>query len=401
VDLVGLQEVWLGGARQQIIAEARAASDLWHHASLRAGMRDSGLLILSRFPIGEAGFQRFRLTGRPERLAEAEYVAGKGVGYARVHTPAGEVDVYNCHLLAQYTTDAHDPYRAHRTAAAYELVRYVTRHSRTRNPVLLLGDLNMRPDQLGYRMVTCPGGLRDSYRAVHADDPGHTRSDQNPYTPGVARQRIDYIFTKDGATTALKPVASEIIMDQPPPMVQGGVLPAYSDHYGVFSTVELVARRAPDARATGSCGSAAAIWTEFLSDIDAALQDATARQAHHAVHALGSAVLVPGLYLAGRALAVRGTGATTPRAETAGPPPEAHPAPAGATLAHPGAGPRRPIRRRRVLARLVQGIGVVVLAPYALLQGWLGRSIVPREIQHLAAVRGEVLRELEAGDDQR
>jgi endonuclease/exonuclease/phosphatase family metal-dependent hydrolase len=154
-DIVGLQEVWLEDARQTLIADARATGHLPHHHYFKAGrIRESGLLVLSRFPIREAGFHRFRLSGRPERVAEAEYVAGKGVGYVRLQTPAGEVDVYNFHLLSQYTTDEQDPYRAHRTAAAYEMVKFIASQSGRRNPVLLMGDLNTRPDQLGYR--SCP-----------------------------------------------------------------------------------------------------------------------------------------------------------------------------------------------------------------------------------------------------
>ena len=163
-DIVCLQEVWLEDARQRIIADTRAASALRHHYYFKPGIRESGLLILSRFPLRAAGFHRFRLTGRPERLADAEYFAGKGIGYVRVQTPAGEVDVYNTHLIAQSTTDEHDPYRAHRTAAAYEMITFVPSQSRERYPVLVLGDLNMRPDQLGYQIVSCIGRFRDSYR---------------------------------------------------------------------------------------------------------------------------------------------------------------------------------------------------------------------------------------------
>lgn len=390
VDIVGLQEVWLEESRQRIIAHAREASDLRHHHFFRSGIRDSGLLILSRFPIQEVGFHRFRLSGRPERLADAEYYAGKGIGYVRLQTPVGEVDVYNTHLIAQDTTDEQDPYRAHRTAAAYEMVKFVSSQSRERNPVLLLGDLNMRPDQLGYKIVACTGSFRDSYLSVNPENTGHTRSGLNPYTPDEDPTRIDYIFTKDGASVGLTTVVSSVIMDERPPVVDGRELAAYSDHYGVLSEIELVAGSTPRDVAEERCGPAPAIWTEFLSYIEVALQDARSRQTGHYVKGLGGAVVAPGLFFFGRALKSTATTVNAPVVELAGAPTEENPDQGGGKLDGTNSRRRMPLRRRAFLDRLVQAIAVAVVTPYAMLHGWLGLSILPDEIQELEAIRDEL-----------
>lgn len=400
-DIVGLQEVWMEDARQRIIAEAREASGLRHHHSFRPGIRESGLLILSRFPIREGGFHRFRLSGRPEKLSDAEYFAGKGIGYVRVQTPVGQVDVYDAHLIAQSTTDELDLYRAHRTAAAYEMVTFVAGQSRERNPVLLLGDFNMRPDQLGYHIVSCIGGFRDSHLAAHPDDLGHTRSGLNPYTPDEEPARIDYIFTKDGVSVGLHTVVSRVIMDERPPIVNGSELAAYSDHYGVLSEIELVSGSSATDAPDGRCGPASAIWTDFLQYINVALQEARSRQTEHAVKALGGAVVAPGLYFYGRALKSPVSAGHAPMANTAVAPTGEHPDPGEDTFDGIGARCRLPLRRRVFLARLAQAMAVVVMIPYALLHGWLGIWIVPDEIQELEAIRNEVLLQRGTGDGGR
>lgn len=401
VDIVGLQEVWLGEARQRLLAEAREVSELQHHYSFRSGIRESGLLILSRFPIRAAGFHRFRLSGRPERLADAEYYAGKGIGYVRLQTPAGEVDVYNTHLIAQYTTDEQDPYRAHRTTAAYEMVNFVATHSGKGNPVLLLGDLNLRPDQLGYQIVTCIGGFRDAYLVPNPEQGGQTRSGSNPYTPGEEPKRIDYIFTKDGAALGLHTVASRVIMDEPPPLVDGSAPPAYSDHYGVLGEIELVAGRPPEKAAQGGCDPASAIWTEFLAYLDAALWEARSRKTGHVVKGAGGAVAAPTLYILGRSLKVPTAAVRTPMVERPVASTEEALDEGGERLDRSGPRHRLPLHRRSFLARLVKAIAVVGITPYALLHGWLGLSIVRDEIEELELIREEVLRQMGIGDGKR
>ena len=99
LDVVGLQEVFFGKDRQ-VIARAAAAGGLVHTHYFSSGVMGSGLFTLSRYPIAETGFTRFRLNGRPQELIRGDYYAGKGIGRVRLTTPAGPVDVYNAHLVA-------------------------------------------------------------------------------------------------------------------------------------------------------------------------------------------------------------------------------------------------------------------------------------------------------------
>ncbi|CAN0463754.1 unnamed protein product, partial [Hapterophycus canaliculatus] len=84
--------------------------------------------------------QRFSVNGQPYQLQHADYVGGKGVGLARLHTPAGLVDLYVSHLHADYSRGkgqkAPDRYKAHRVAQAFELAHII--RLTCRSPLVLL-----------------------------------------------------------------------------------------------------------------------------------------------------------------------------------------------------------------------------------------------------------------------
>ena len=199
------------------------------------------------------------------------------------------------------------------------------------------------------------------------------------------------MFTKDGASAGLNTVVSQVIMDEKPPVVDGRELAAYSDHYGILSEIEVVSGSSPTDALEGRCGPASAIWAEFLSYIDAALQDARSRQTGHAVKGLGGAVVAPGLYFFAHALKSPATTVDAPVADIAVAHPKENPDQGGDKADDTGSRRGRPLRRRVFLARLAQAMAVVVATPYTLLQGWLGLEIVPDEIQELEAIRAEVL----------
>lgn len=47
--------------------------------------------------------QRFSANGQPYQLQHSDYLGGKGLGLARLHTPAGAVDLYVSHLHGDYS----------------------------------------------------------------------------------------------------------------------------------------------------------------------------------------------------------------------------------------------------------------------------------------------------------
>ena len=157
VDVVLLQEVFYARDRR-LFAEAGQLGGLAHSRYFDSGLVGSGLLTLSRYPIVDSSFLRFRLNGRPQDLVRSDYYAGKGVGRVRVSTPAGPVDLYNAHFIAPYLEWGPDRFGAHRVAQALEAGQYMLEQSGDA-PAVLGCDLNCYPDDATYRTIIAAGGL--------------------------------------------------------------------------------------------------------------------------------------------------------------------------------------------------------------------------------------------------
>jgi sphingomyelin phosphodiesterase 2 len=236
LDIAGLQEVVRPSDRERILAGASAGGLTYGHY-YSSGMVGSGLLLLSRFPIEEVGYLPYRLNGRPQDLMRPDYYAGKGVGWARLRTPAGPVDSYNTHLIAEYLEFGPDVYHAHRVAQAFELARFIDSRS-AGTPAVLTGDLNTPPGSLVYRICQSLARLHDSYAVANPGLPGYTVTPDNPYVGGGAPKRIDYVFFRNSPDQAWRVEASEVVLRQVAPPFQT-LIPAYSDHYGVASSLLL------------------------------------------------------------------------------------------------------------------------------------------------------------------
>lgn len=101
LDIVCLQEVWVGSDAELLMAAAKAAG-LAHGVHFQSGTFGAGLVTISRFPILHASFEQYAAAGDPLALTCGDYLAAKGVGWVQLETPAGAVDVFNTHLHANY-----------------------------------------------------------------------------------------------------------------------------------------------------------------------------------------------------------------------------------------------------------------------------------------------------------
>lgn len=243
LDIVGLQETWDTTGRQILIDEAKTGGLSYSHY-FHSGIVGSGLLLLSRYPILDAFFYRFRLGGKPEKIWHADYYAGKGVGFTRLQTPFGLLDVYNIHAVAQFTQDDDkDEYKGYRTAGIYECVRFVARQSSTDIPSIILGDFNIQPDQLAYRVIRSLGQFIDCYATLNPKKLGATYTPDNPYVKQEypnwnEPQRLDYIFIKRGSNFNLKPISATLSM-QVNSGIKNSSFKAYSDHLSVFTVFSI------------------------------------------------------------------------------------------------------------------------------------------------------------------
>jgi sphingomyelin phosphodiesterase 2 len=190
-------------------------------------MIGSSLLTMSRFPIVDAAFYRFRMSGKPLDIAHGDYYAGKGIGFTRINTSDGRVDVYNCHTHAQYEYQIDNEYAVYNETNLYEAARFIHANSR-KCPSILCGDLNTRPEQLGYKIITKMGNLSDAYHSLHAQYP-ITFSVDNPYVD-FPNQCLDYVLLRNAECKSIEIVMNEHF---------SGRAKAYSDHYGLFAEFHL------------------------------------------------------------------------------------------------------------------------------------------------------------------
>ncbi len=238
LDIVGLQETWDAADRSRIISNAKAGGLNYSHY-FYSGIVGSGLLLLSRYPIVDAAFYRFRLGGKPEKVWHADYYGGKGIAFARIQTPFNFLDFYDVHAIAQFTQDDNkDEYKGQRTAGLYECARFVTERSSGNYPAILSGDLNIQPDQVAYRVFKTLSQFTDCYAALHPEDIGATYTPENPYVKQEEPeweepQRLDYLFVKSQGSIQLTPISANLTM-RPPDPTKGFAFKSYSDHFGVL-----------------------------------------------------------------------------------------------------------------------------------------------------------------------
>lgn len=330
VDLAAFQEVWTDAARATLVAAGRRAGlvHAWHNPGAARG--GSGLLLLSRHPLRDPVFERYRLAGLPQRIHHGDYWGGKGFVMARVETAAGFVTVLDTHLHAQYADDPVDEYRAMRAAQVIQLAAAVAAR---REPVVALGDFNLRSGNPDHAVLMGLTGFRDA--ALVLEHPQDTVLAPSPYRGGghEGGERIDYAFTRTGERTDAEPRELERVFDET--FAIAGETGTYSDHAGLRLVAEVVPQ-APRTLPT--------VAPETLARARGLLRqghiEARRRRGVERSLALGSAAL--------------------------------------AVAALPGAVQLR-ASRRQFLAALSAGVGVAAV-PGAALAAWLSEVAVPREI---------------------
>jgi sphingomyelin phosphodiesterase 2 len=237
LDVVGLQEVFFGKDRQ-VIARAAAEGGLVHTHYFSSGVMGSGLFTLSRYPITETSFTRFRLNGRPQELIRGDYYAGKGIGRARLTTPAGPVDVYNAHLVAPYLEFGPDRFLEHRLTQVLEAAQNI-RTASADVPSILTCDLNSTPDSVAYRALAEMAGLIDTCPAAKLDGSDFWSADENPQSRRHTAKHVDYVFARSAAGGQLAVTSSSVVLTGAPEPNPERIR-AYSDHYGIRSELELL-----------------------------------------------------------------------------------------------------------------------------------------------------------------
>ncbi len=142
-DVVVLQEAFVRSDRKAIQSGLKGTR-LAHSIYFRSGLVGSGLFVLSAYPIEKAEFHRFTRNGKWYKPWHGDWWAGKGGSHTRlaIGTNGAGIDVYNCHMHAQYSRPLE--YRADRTKQLEEFRKFIDRTRKPREGAIIAGDFNCR-----------------------------------------------------------------------------------------------------------------------------------------------------------------------------------------------------------------------------------------------------------------
>jgi endonuclease/exonuclease/phosphatase family metal-dependent hydrolase len=221
LDLLLVQEAWTDEVR-----------DTLREAALRAGFEvaggrttSGGLMVLSRKAIRTSRFETYHFRGDPERLAQGEFLGGKGFQTLEVDASDGPLTVINTHLHARYRR--HRP-RLNSAVRTAQLLQLIGAMHRIDGMLLVGGDFNCTADDVEYRVfsglsraVELGGGRafatlsRANYYKQHRSDPD---------------KRVDYLFVRPGSRTRWKRLEAAGLFHEPEPI--RGRDRSLSDHFG-------------------------------------------------------------------------------------------------------------------------------------------------------------------------
>ncbi len=237
VDIVGLQEVFIEKDRQFLI-EKLSNTELKYASEYPAGFLGNGLVILSKYPIEESYFHRFKANNPWWKVWEGDWWAGKGIGHARVALPNGTyLDFYDVHAQAYRGNQESDDVRLEQFK---EASNFLNQSSLQNSPVLFVGDFNTQRNKPDYQYVENNSNL---VRLMNIDsDIDHITAMKHPDFS------FEVISTEEifGETLASNP--GEFYSRAPTPIefwqmhfaeAEEGETTALSDHPGYLSRIRI------------------------------------------------------------------------------------------------------------------------------------------------------------------
>ncbi|XP_036270476.1 sphingomyelin phosphodiesterase 2 isoform X1 [Pipistrellus kuhlii] len=278
-DLALLQEVWSEQDFQYLKQKLLPTYPSAHY--FRSGIIGSGLCVFSKHPIQEFTQHVYTLNGYPYMIHHGDWFCGKAVGLLVLHLSGLVLNAYVTHLHAEYNRQK-DIYLAHRVVQAWELAHFIHHTSKKADVVLLCGDLNLHPKDLGCRLLKEWTGLQDAYletRDFKGSEEGCTmvpencyvnRKELHPFSCGI---RIDYVLYKavSGFCISCKTLKTTTGLDPH----SGSPL---SDHEALMAT--LCVRHSPPQHSPSSTHGTAensplvVVLREALTELDQAVAQA-------------------------------------------------------------------------------------------------------------------------------
>lgn len=165
-DIIALQEVWCEQDWQLFHDKLHGLYPYTRYfkAGIIAG---PGLAILSKIPINETFLYRFPINGRPSAVNRGDWFVGKSISITML---MNNIVVLNSHMHAPYSLEGDNAYTCHRSCQAWDITKIIKLLNKAGYHVILVGDLNSKPNSLPYKLFTIEAGLQDSWNRFKLDN---------------------------------------------------------------------------------------------------------------------------------------------------------------------------------------------------------------------------------------
>lgn len=227
LDVLLIQEAWTEEVRDTL-REAALAADF---EVAEGDSSSGGLMVFSRLPIRTSRFESFRFRGDPERLAQGEFLGGKGFQTLTLENENGLFSLINTHVHARYRRSRPELNSAVRTAQLMQIIGAMYEIDGT---VFVGGDFNCSPGDGEYQIFS---GLT---RAIElGEGRSHaTLSKTNFYKRNRTGpdKRVDYLFARPAAGVVGKSSGANLLFSETELIRRRDR--SLSDHYGFRATFE-------------------------------------------------------------------------------------------------------------------------------------------------------------------
>lgn len=244
LDVVLIQEAWKDAARRALLEHEGVARSFPFRVDAVDQPGGSGLVILSRFPIETAHFERFRAQGRCIKFWEGDCISGKGILTVRLRVGDRSIWIGDTHLIACYSrsddsetacgvADPNGDDRWQQIVEARQTIESLVGN----DPVILGGDFNLTRTSRYYPLMT--GAAIPAHPLVDRTVPSTSSPRRATDTPRgwtepeekvLVPNRLDYLWTRPGtevrwqARDNARPIFTE------PVVLASGKSVALSDH---------------------------------------------------------------------------------------------------------------------------------------------------------------------------
>lgn len=233
-DILALTEIWDDSDRQWLstFAQSYGYVDSINplvdgRVTRRIGLAGPGLLVLSKHPLSLTKFCTYEFNGRPYRVDQGDWLAGKGFVLCEIKLLGKKLNLVLTHTIASYGDRPVAPHLDgalkdenyyHRLLQIKKLVGELCKLDNT-VPLIVTGDFNLEPHTTGMRFLKHAASLRDAW----------TGTDEEGFTAIAPPndKRVDYILYR-----------GKLLLDSCQMIMHGSQTELLSDHLGIVASFQ-------------------------------------------------------------------------------------------------------------------------------------------------------------------